>query len=259
MSVPASSSPSSSGKTTRIIAFLVALLLATSLWSAWLTLENWRAHRAGEEETEALTMAWFGLRAPVVAALDSRFVDADGDLVADAPGDSAQRVSPEKLCFSYVAGSGASKQIDAWREFADYLSKNLGRSVEVVSFPSVSDEVAALREGKLHLAAFNTGTVPTAVNTCGYVPVCTLGHADGSYGITMSLIVPARSAMQSLRDLKGHTIAFTDRDSNSGYKAAVVLLRDADLLPERDYNWEFSGSHRRRSTRSRPVNMRRPR
>ncbi len=60
----------------------------------------------------------------------------------------------------------------------------------------------------------------------------------------MQIIVPAKSTLMNLEDLKGHTITFTDRSSNSGYKAALVKLEEIDLLPERDYSWRFSGSHR---------------
>ena len=57
------------------------------------------------------------------------------------------------------------------------------------------------------------------------------------------MIVPAQSQVESLADLRNKTIAFTTRDSNSGCKAAMALLREHEMLPLRDYLWKFSGSH----------------
>jgi phosphonate transport system substrate-binding protein len=59
----------------------------------------------------------------------------------------------------------------------------------------------------------------------------------------MRVIVPAKSPIKSIKELKGHTIAFTTRDSNSGCKSALAVLREFDFLPLRDYLWKFSGSH----------------
>jgi phosphonate transport system substrate-binding protein len=59
----------------------------------------------------------------------------------------------------------------------------------------------------------------------------------------MQFIVPVGSSIQKLDDLKGRTVTFTTRDSNSGCKAAIALLHDHELLPQRDYSWKFSGGH----------------
>jgi phosphonate transport system substrate-binding protein len=175
--------------------------------------------------------------------LDDRFTDADGDLIADPPKDVAQQISPDTLIFSYIANPNADSERARWQSFADFLAKKTGKKVEVVSFRTVPEQLAALKNGKLHVTGLNTGTVETAVNTCGFVPVCVPAHDDGTFGYQMKMIVPAKSEIKSLADLKTHTIAFTDRSSNSGYKAAVFILKEEGLLPERDYNWRFSTDH----------------
>src|SRR5262249_22634414 len=86
--------------------------------------------------------------------------------------------------------------------------------------------------------------VPSAVNSGGLVPLCTIGRDDGNIASNYcQIIVPAASPIQSLGDLKGHMLTFTSLGSNSGYKAALVLLRDRGLLPQRDYSVRFSSSH----------------
>lgn len=171
------------------------------------------------------------------------FADADGDLVADAP-DASECVHPDVLMFSYVAGEVESVPEDTWKELLAALSKQTGSKVLYVHFPSVGEQLAALRNGQAHIAGLNTGTVPTAVRHSGFVPLCTFGHDDGSFGYTMKLLVPADSPIKKPSDIRGHKVTFTRLDSNSGFKAALVYLMDAqDMIPERDYDWGFSQGH----------------
>jgi phosphonate transport system substrate-binding protein len=177
--------------------------------------------------------------------LDPKYTDADGDLVADPPKDPAAQVQPDKLIFAFIAGPDAEQDQSNWTEFTNYLSKQIGKPVEMVTFKTTEEEIQALKDGKLHVAGFNTGGVPLAVNTAGFVPVCTRGGSDGKFSDSMQIVVPAESTIRSqhLDDLKGHTIVFTDRTSNSGFKAAVVLLKEHGMELPRDYGWQFSTGH----------------
>ena len=60
----------------------------------------------------------------------------------------------------------------------------------------------------------------------------------------MKIIVPADSPIKDLGDLKGHRMTFVRPRSNSGCTAALVMLmKDHNLQPERDYSWGFSFGH----------------
>ena len=101
-----------------------------------------------------------------------------------------------------------------------------------------------LKKGELHIAGLNTGIVPAAVQRSGFVPVCTFGREDGTWGYTMKLLVPADSPIKDVAGLKGHKITLTRPDSNSGCKVLLALLRDEyDMQPDRDYTWGFSLGH----------------
>jgi phosphonate transport system substrate-binding protein len=111
---------------------------------------------------------------------------------------------------------------------------------------TVEQQLDALRAGKLHVTAFNTGFVPAAVNTAGFVPLFCPADAAGKYAYEMEIIVPANSPAKSPADLKGRTIAFAAMSSNSGGKAPLVLLKQQfGMLPGRDYDFVVSGSHER--------------
>ncbi len=68
-------------------------------------------------------------------------------------------------------------------------------------------------------------------------------------GYTMKIIAPAGSKIKSAEDLTPSTgtrprVTFTSPDSNSGFKAALVMLMEQrELFPERDYDWGFSLGH----------------
>ena len=196
-----------------------------------------------QRQSEQSMLHWFELSTPAPRGLDPRFADNDQDLVADVPSDLTQQFSPEKLIFAYVAGPDAEEERAAWQDLVAHLARVTGKPVEVAAFHTTSEQLEALDKRALHITGLNTGAVPAAVASAGFVPVCTFGKEDGSFGITMQMIVPAKSALQKITDLKGRTVAFTTRDSNSGCKAALALLRDNNLLPFRDYLWKFSGGH----------------
>jgi phosphonate transport system substrate-binding protein len=174
---------------------------------------------------------------------NSQFEDADGDLVADSPADD-QCISPDSIVFSFIASEENRDQAAIWKEVMDALAQRLERPVQYVHFSRTDDQLAALKSGQLHVTVLNTGTVPTAVRTAGFVPLCTFADGDGSYGYTMQIIVPESSDIQEPAQLKGRTVTFTRPNSNSGFKAPLVLLmNDFNLRPERDYQWAFSLGH----------------
>ena len=172
------------------------------------------------------------------------FPDADQDLVADPPSDPAKLIKPDELVFSYVATEEKEIPDDAWKELVAALEAKTGKKVKVAHYTNVEDQIADLTNGKLHIVGLNTGLVPNAVERAGFVPLCALGKADGSFGYTMEILVPAGSPIKDPSQIKGHKVTFTRLDSNSGCKAPLVLLKEKyNLLPERDYQWGFSLGH----------------
>lgn len=171
------------------------------------------------------------------------FADADGDLLADPPPDD-KCIAPEKLVISYVATAEPGDAAAAWKPVIDALTARLDLPVEYVDYSKTDEQLAALAKGELHIAGLTTGTVPTAVAQAGFVPVCTFGKDDGTFGYTMKIIVPADSPIKTVEGLRGHKVTFERPNSNSGFKAALVLLMDQyKMLPERDYDWGFSMGH----------------
>ncbi|MBD3646737.1 MAG: phosphate/phosphite/phosphonate ABC transporter substrate-binding protein [Pseudomonadales bacterium] len=174
--------------------------------------------------------------------LDARFCDRDGDLVADVPADDF--LKPRALVFAYTPVEDPAVYRDVWSEFLEHMSDVTG--MRVVFFPVQSNaaQIEAMRSGRLHVAGFNTGSTPLAVNCAGFVPFTMMAAGDGSYGYEMELITWPGSGIEEVKDLKGHTIAFSSPTSNSGFKAPTAILEaEFGLVAERDYDFTFSGKH----------------
>lgn len=193
---------------------------------------------------DELVLTTFGIGRAAHDRLEGQFTDANNDLVADVPQDPAQYLQPDPLVFSYIAGETSEKDAENWAGFMAHLAQATGRRVEYLRLANVEEQLKALQEGRLHVTGFNSGAVPQAVNSGGFVPICTYGNEPKEYGYRMQIVVRSQSPIKRVEDLKNQRIGFTHLSSNSGFKAAFVLLMSQyKLLPERDYRWGFSGGH----------------
>lgn len=192
--------------------------------------------------TVALGLA---LAMPAAAfTLDPRFTDADGDLVADIPTDAGEWVDPAVLVFAYTPVEDPAVYEDVWAEFLEHLSEATGKPVQFFPVQSNAAQLEAMRAGRLHIAAVNTGGNPIAVACAGFRPFAMMAAEDGSFGYEMEIITYPGSGIESLEDLDGRQLAFTSETSNSGFKAPQALLEsEFGLLVDENYTPAFSGGH----------------
>ena len=177
-------------------------------------------------------------------AIDPRFRDADGDLIADTPTDPKEQIDPGTLIFAYTPVEDPEVYRKVWDDFIAHLTKETGRKVVFFPVQSNAAQIEAMRAGRLHIAGFNTGSVPLAVNCAGFAPFAMMASKKDEYGYEMEIIVQADGPIHKIEDLKGKTVAFTDPNSNSGFKAPSALLRaQYGLEAPRDFKAAFSGKH----------------
>jgi len=176
--------------------------------------------------------------------LDERYCDRDGDLVADAPTDPADWVNPDTLVFAFTPVEDPAVYASVWTEFLEHMEEVTGK--EVIFFPVQSNaaQIEAMRSGRLHIAGFNTGSNPLAVNCAGFNPFTLMASLDGSFGYEMEIITYPGSGVESVEDIRGGVLAFTSPTSNSGFKAPSAILADEfDMVADRDFEPTFSGKH----------------
>ena len=177
-------------------------------------------------------------------SLDVRYCDRDGDLVADLPSDETEWVDPETILFTYTPVEDPAVYTKIWDGFIKHMAKVTGKKVKFFSVQSNAAQLEAMRSGRLHVAGVNTGGNPMAVNCAGFVPFAIMGAADGTFGYEMEIIVPVDSRIRTPADIKGRSLAFTAKTSNSGFKApSALLLSEFGLRAEKDYKVAFSGKH----------------
>jgi phosphonate transport system substrate-binding protein len=177
-------------------------------------------------------------------ALDARYTDADGDLIADIPSDPSQLVDPPVLIFAYTPVEDPAVYAEAWRDFLDHLTEVTGKPVEFFPVQSNAAQIEAMRAGRLHIAGFNTGSNPLAVACAGFRPFAMMAAADGSYGYEMEIITYPGSGISAVADIAGKEMAFTSETSNSGYKAPSALLAsEFGMTAGEDFTPVFSGAH----------------
>jgi phosphonate transport system substrate-binding protein len=233
-------------KRTNLLWLVLVALILVGGFAAFYYFTNVRKPLAENQElNQELVTRTVGLTDARPLKLDERYIDADQDEIADPPTDPKALIDPPKLMFSYVATTDDPERYqDVFNEFMAHLSKATGKPVEYSVFKTPGHEIKAMREGHLHVAGFNTGNIPLAVNWAGFIPVCRLASPDDVSMYQMEIIVPADSPVQSIGDLRGHEITLTEPGSNSGFKAPLVLLcKDNKFRPVIDFRIRYSQGH----------------
>ncbi|WGH77297.1 phosphate/phosphite/phosphonate ABC transporter substrate-binding protein [Jannaschia ovalis] len=176
--------------------------------------------------------------------LDDRYCDTDGDLIADVPADPADQIDPDTLIFAYTPVEDPAVYATAWADFLAYLEEQTGKNVEFFPVQNNAAQIEAMRSGRLHIAGFNTGSNPLAVNCAGFRPFTIMAGEDGSFGYEMEIITHPESGIDAVEDIKGGQLAFTSETSNSGFKAPSAILKsDFDMEAGADFEPVFSGKH----------------
>jgi len=176
--------------------------------------------------------------------LDPMYCDRDGDLLADTPTDPAEWKNPDTLIFAYTPVEDPAVYEEAWSDFLTYLEEKTGKNVVFFPVQSNAAQIEAMRSGRLHIAGFNTGSNPLAVNCAGFNPFTIMASLDGNFGYEMEILTYPGSGIEEVEDIRGGQLAFTSPTSNSGFKApSAILASDFDMIPERDFEAVFSGKH----------------
>ncbi len=176
--------------------------------------------------------------------LDERYCDVDGDLVADTPTDPSQLVDPETLIFAYTPVEDPAVYKEAWSDFLVHMEKLTGKKTLFFPVQNNAAQIEAMRSGRLHIAGFNTGSNPLAVNCAGFNPFTIMASKDGGFGYEMEIITYPGSGIEKVEDIKGKVLAFSSETSNSGFKAPSAILKaDYNMVAGTDFEAAFSGKH----------------
>lgn len=176
--------------------------------------------------------------------LDKRYCDVDGDLIADTPTDESMLLDPDTLIFAYTPVEDPAVYKEVWSDFLTHLESETDKKVVFFPVQSNAAQIEAMRSGRLHIAGFNTGSNPLAVNCAGFSPFTIMASKDGNFGYEMEILTYPGSGIEKVEDIKGGKLAFTSPTSNSGFKAPSAILKgDFGMVAETDFEPVFSGKH----------------
>jgi phosphonate transport system substrate-binding protein len=196
---------------------------------------------ASNAQAQAQLVHAMGLIEPASKGLSSQFTDSAGRMLADPPSDASQLIDPAVIVVAHLDSTDADAPNIDWKDFEAHVAKVTGRKVVDQAFDNGPDQMAQIKQGVLTLVALHAADAPFLVNNYGYQPAAVLGDQSGANGNHLDVIIPAKSPINSLSDLRGRTVVCTLPSSITGYRAALTLLmNDAGLRPNVDYTITWS-------------------
>ena len=152
---------------------------------------------------------------------------------------------PEKVKLGFIPTEGAADSAKRAQPIADQLKKILGVDVEVFTASDYAGIITAMANKHIDFAYFGPKSYTEAAEKANAQAMVMELNKEGQRGYTGIIITKKGSGITSMDQAKGHTFAFTDPNSTSGFLVPNVLFaRDLKVKPE-DYFKEvrFSGSH----------------
>lgn len=162
---------------------------------------------------------------------------------ADSTGQTQQQTQTLRLGLS--PNEDSAEVLKKYEAFTNYLAEATGMEVEPFVGADYTAVVEALNSGHLDVAWFGPSeyVLATDIVNSGVEAFAAAIQEEGSVPYQSMFIVKADSPMNSLEDIKGHSLAFTDPASTSGHIFGRYTLVQAGIDPEEDCSQViFSGS-----------------
>ena len=152
---------------------------------------------------------------------------------------------PAKVKLGFIPTEGAADSAKRALPVADQMKKILGVDVEIFTASDYAGIITAMANKHIDFAYFGPKSYTEAAEKAGAQAMVMELNKKGQRGYTGIIITKKGSGIRTMEQAKGHTFAFTDPNSTSGFLVPNVLFaRDLKVKPE-DYFKEvrFSGSH----------------
>lgn len=133
--------------------------------------------------------------------------------------------------------------IEAYRIISSYISKKLGKETILIERKSYAEINVLLANGGADLAFLASGAYISYTGIEDIEPLVMQVRFGVPYYYSY-IIVSKDSNVQTLKDLRGKTFAFTDPLSFSGYLVPIHMLRQINEKPESFFsNYIYTYSH----------------
>ena len=120
---------------------------------------------------------------------------------------------------------------DLYRQLLSYLGRRMDKDLEFVQRKTYGEIDELFRRGEIDLAFICSGPYVAGRERFGFESLA-VPEVHGSHFYRSYLIVNKASTYHHLEDLRGHTFAFTDPDSNTGKLVPTYWLAEMQERPE---------------------------
>lgn len=121
--------------------------------------------------------------------------------------------------------------VESYTPLLEYLSRRLGRPVEMIQRRTYAEVNDLIRTGEVDLAFVCTSAYVAGQREFG-MQLLAAPQVNGETTYRSYLIVPADSPARTMADLRGKVFAFTDPMSHTGRNYPVWLVRQLGEEPE---------------------------
>lgn len=157
----------------------------------------------------------------------------------------AQRLTEFRI--GILGGENTQDRLARYDEFQKLLSEHLHMQVKLFPAADYAGVMQAIAAGQLEAAEFGASGFAGAWLDCKCIePVVVPQEKDGSTYYYSVMVVRADSGIKTLADMKGHSLAWADPNSTSGYLIPSATLKTKGInLSDGAYfsKTGFSGGH----------------
>ena len=160
---------------------------------------------------------------------DKVVVDFTKTVPAARPGERPSPTPPLRV--AVAAMISPKETFDLYRQLLAYLGSRLNKDLEFVQRKTYGEIDELLRRGEIDLAFICSGPYVAGKEKFGFESLA-VPEVHGSHFYRSYLIVNKDSPYHHLEELRGHTFAFTDPDSNTGKLVPTYWLAEMHERPE---------------------------
>jgi phosphonate transport system substrate-binding protein len=162
--------------------------------------------------------------------------------VVRADSDSAKSGAPARITIGIIPGEDPERLKKAGLELADYVQKKLGIPTDIYVSQTYQGLIDAMKTGKVDFAFFTAMTFVFAEKEAG-AKILLKKVWQNPYYFSTVVTRKSQTKLNSLKDLKGKSIAFVDERSGSGYLYPRAALDKLGIGLKDLKSHTFSGNH----------------
>ncbi len=138
----------------------------------------------------------------------------------------------------------AARLVPVYEDLGKLIADKIGCKVEIQVTTSYNAEIEAMRAGKLEIGEFGPLGYVLAHQVAKAEAVASFSDKDGKPDTyTASIVTWTGSGINALKDVAGHSFAFSDPASTSGHLFPAYALRKNGIDPDKDVKPVYAGSH----------------